>query len=53
MARKHLFRPCDALSRKNPDRHKEFSKPLFDADAMRVIGRAYDKGIIKEVVHGK
>lgn len=48
MARKELSRPVDDNSTKNPDRHKEFSKPVIDSDALRIIGRAYDQGIIKQ-----
>jgi hypothetical protein len=53
MPRKPLFHPCDSSARKSPTRHKEFTKPLFDAHGLRVLGRAYDKKIIKEEVHGK
>lgn len=46
MARK-LFHPCDSSAKRNSARHKEFSKPVFDREALRLIGRAFDKGIIK------
>lgn len=48
MPRKELFNPCDSSARRNPDRHKEFAKPLFDSDGLRVLGKAYDAGIIKD-----
>lgn len=49
MARK-LFHPVDNNSKKNPSKHKEFGKPVFDSAALRIIGKAFDLGVIKEEV---
>lgn len=49
MARKALIHPVDALSEKNPKAYKDHGstiRSLIGAEGMRVIGRAYDKGII-------
>lgn len=50
MARKPLFHQVDNVSVK-PRNHKEFSttfKTLIGREGMRLIGRARDRGIIKD-----
>lgn len=55
MSIKNLFHPVDTNSTKHKDwqEHHTPIQELIGRDGMRVIGQAYDRGIIKEEEHGR